>query len=363
MSQTDVYEDFDLLKQFVSQFLESALESEECSISSKLRRHIRQFKTLFPSLIYVALGTGTVYKLLLCKNTLELHWSVLTTKTKKMFIDYSALKIKPNDSEEKILKTEGVDKWLQLMYTSILSRGCEKDFINAHFDIKDQIKDHILKNFKRTGETIKLDSVITQPAKVHPIWNGEDEVYKNKKYNSGIYSHQNDKRHFLSIDLKEANYQILRLNDIVQQKTWDEFLSLFTDDEYFHRLKRLRLSALSFNEIHPNVQRKSWEQLILTLLTSLTNSRVFKTEEFAAWNSDEIIFHINDYDDRKSECENHIKATFQDWMHFIRIETFQLRAASPDFHYFAKVSKDKKIVWKCTNAGNMNEAASLLKLE
>src|SRR5437868_5096258 len=229
---------FDGLKIFVENFLAGDKLEEEIMVGSKLRRSIRQFKKLYPQLYYFAYGLGEEYKLVLSKKELKIDFFVLTSRCKKFFIEYTGLKISPLIDKESAKKLEPyleLEKWFGLLSDALIFVGGEKDFVSKHYDIEKQIWAD-LKNSKEI-DNWKNKIVVEQkllykqnPIKINLTGAMFKSVpmnyplYIDKKMNCGIYSPYNDKRYFISIDMKAANFQVLRMNGLISTKNWTEYL-------------------------------------------------------------------------------------------------------------------------------------------
>ena len=125
-----------------------------------------------------------------------------------------------------------------------------------------------------------------------------------------VYKVGNDGRQFLSIDLVKANYQALKYytrhilnlpkskNDLVLgTSTFDEFISEFTDEQYYKEAKKFR--QVVFGNMNPKRQQKIQKYIINEILTFLFDNAYFTEKELKDYTSDEIVFDITDMDNTK----------------------------------------------------------------
>ena len=354
---------FDDLKLFVEGFLSTENRQETVFIGNFLRRPMREFKELYPNLVYFAYGLGQEYKLALSKDKFKIDYYSLSAKTKKVFVEYSGLRIDPNADLNLINKLNPyleLDVWFDLLSDCLLYVGGEKEFMSKHFDVEKKIWTDLTKSNQYAQWKTK---VIHQSKLVHkenPVINNTNPSYKNNKMNNGIYSSDNNGCYLLSIDLKAANFQVLRSNGLINVPTWPEYLSKFIDSPYFAKIKKLRLKALSFPGLIPAKQKVCWQNIILSMLDALLENSIIAPEKFAVFNSDEIVFHTS----KESMIKDKIKFTeflakmFPEYT--VVIDIFQLRMVSPNKPYYVKINQETgKLDWKCLNAEMLPEAVDL----
>jgi hypothetical protein len=325
------------VKEQTEAFLSSNFNNASFTISSKLRKSLPELKD--PSLHYVALGSGKEYQLLVSKLPIRLTWEQLSEKSHKMFSNYKASDI-------------------QSALSAIVRMGCERDWINRHYDIENRVQKKLLES--RNYQFWKRAQIefTPRPYKFQPVKGNDNPSYLVPRLNTGIYSHENNEKMFISLDLKAANYQVLRLYGVVEEKTWDEFIGKFTDDPYFRNLKKLRLKALSSDKLFPNKQRIVWQNMTVDILDSLLKSGIVDESMLAAWNSDELLFHTDEESEGLYELiQEHVTKYFGMW--HITLEQFTLYALSPDKPYFVKRGSNDKVAFRCVAGKHMREAQKL----
>nr|URM62026.1 hypothetical protein [Mimivirus sp.] len=126
------------LKSYIESFLLDNLEFVDVDISAKLRRPMRVFRVEYPNLYYFAYGLNEVYRLRLSKIKFEITFHDLGPKTRKMFCDYSGVKLLPNadiDTLNEICKYTNLRSWLDDLNSVLLYLGGEREFISKHYDL------------------------------------------------------------------------------------------------------------------------------------------------------------------------------------------------------------------------------------
>ena len=81
----------------------------------------------------------------------------------------------------------------------------------------------------------------------------DNAFYKNELHIKNLYTNDKTNRKFISIDLTTANFQSLKYVGILKEDKFEEFLSRFTNDEYFYKTKILR--QIIFGKLCPKRQR------------------------------------------------------------------------------------------------------------
>lgn len=325
----------------IDNFLKSDAQDFAMMINSDLRHSIRQLKQIYPGLYYFASGVGKEYKLYLSKNKFVIDYFDLTPKSKKLFIQYTGLKIDLNLTRALVVKLNpylNLDSWFTLLSETLLAIGCEKDFHSLHFDLANKIGENLIKStayneWKSLTITRNKLCYTPYPLKISPK---EDKI-KNKL--GGIYHPVNDGNYFISIDLKGANFIVMQAQELTNAKSWSEYMSQFTDHEYFAKLKMLRLKALSVPLLYPAKQKLYWENITLTLLNNLIEKEILDGKNFAIWNSDEIIFHTTKEHILKDKikCDKLIGNMFP--LYNIAVTAFQLFFVDNNKPYYVKINQ------------------------
>jgi len=151
----------------------------------------------------------------------------------------------------------------------------------------------------------------------------------------------------VSLDLTEANFNILRMYKVLSEKTYRELVIKYTDLEYFIQSKKIR--QVIFGNLNPKRQMACIRFLTKSMAESL--SKKFPNFEIASLSHDEVIFKMPDGedlpDDEMDLLEEYVwfASSFPNPLH-IRIEKFKLERLdipkSPYVKRFSNGSYDLK---------------------
>ena len=115
-----------------------------------------------------------------------------------------------------------------------------------------------------------------------------------------IYVEQHKDKLFVSIDLKKANFQVLKYfshknnKEIFQGKeTWEEYLSIFTQERTKISSKHLR--QVIFGALNPSRVTKYEKILMCNLLLKILDEFPEWREKVVSLNTDEIVIEIDKY--------------------------------------------------------------------
>jgi hypothetical protein len=113
----------------------------------------------------------------------------------------------------------------------------------------------------------------------------------------GIYKSFYADREFISIDLKEANFNAMKNfnKDLVNNKSnYAEFVSDFTDIEYFAKSKKIR--QVIYGNCLPKKQQSLQKNVITKIIDLLIDIVKVDKETIIASTSDELIIDVTDYE-------------------------------------------------------------------
>jgi len=250
------------------------------------------------------------YKLSILDEFHLKHGKPGTLSPKQMFDLFINLKKRALDANQDLIT-----------FVSNISRQIE-DYIKGKDEYKafNESKEAVPKKGKRDD---KKDMHTTTPYRV-----GVDEFW-------GV-----------SIDIKSANFNILRLFDplIVGNSTnWLEFMKMFTDDEFLAQSKPFRQETLG--KLNASRIANKQKAMLATLVTLLQENDVDTDGNI---NSDELIIHV--HKDDASKLLEKIKKIISQTEHpeVWRVELFLVRPLLPypttSFYPFIKdtVSDDNK---------------------
>nr|QYA18442.1 hypothetical protein KOM_12_173 [Clandestinovirus] len=323
-------------------------------VSSTLRRDLRAIKTEHPSLFYVAMGVENIYKLTISKTPIVISYNDLHPKVKERFAKEIDFKLEPYLAEESLDVIEPyipIKRLQQLLLEAIVGVGGEKEWLNKHFSLPQAILDDIKSHEPAFSKWQQLEVVKKQlPINPRPVMGKETKNHRTTHYHKN-----NDRGWFVSLDLKAANFNVLRKHGLITEPDWTTFLSKFNPQPYFLHLKKLRLTSLSDKELLMAKQVVCWENVVIEVLERLIQTQTFSDEQFTAFNSDELLFRAGDQADAKtksSAVRQLIDVQFPEWCDCMKVEYFQL-VAIPQTNSYAKRFEDGKVEFKCVNPGMM----------
>jgi hypothetical protein len=356
---------FSILKDILQSFVDDPnKENITLFVHSELRRQMRNLKTTFPTIYYFAYGISETYEFHVSKTIFRIILDKLNFKTKKMFTAHSGMRIDAknitDDVINKIRPYVDIDVWLDLLQAVLLFFGGEREYLSRHYALEDNIASSIKKSdiYKDWKEIPKI------PVESLYLKCSREEISKMNESNSGshIYNLDNDKGFFVSIDLKSANFQILKQEGFTEKETWKEFLKDYIDIgeptdislkamEYFNKSKLLRFKSISRYDLKEQVILIG--NVILTVLDSLIKNGAMTEDSFVAFNGDEIVFKVNKEQmfECKERCEAFLREYYPNYqMHLEVFQLFKLNTTSPN--HFVKVNQtDGTVLFKgvCAN--------------
>lgn len=104
------------------------------------------------------------------------------------------------------------------------------------------------------------------------------------------YNGNTDGKHFISIDLRKANFQALKYVGVLKDNTYEDFIKRHGGDDYIANSKYLR--QVIFGKLNPSRQIKVEKYLMYKAYESIKH--IVDAEELVlySFNSDEIIFEV-----------------------------------------------------------------------
>lgn len=314
------------------------IENITLSVSSELRRQMRTLKNTCPTIYFFAYGLGATYKFYASKTIFEIKLDDLNFKTKKMFTAHSGIRIDAKNITQnvidKIKPYTDIVTWLELFQATLLFFGGEKECLSKCYALENDIANDIIKSdMYKTWKATPITALESPYLK-----RSREEETKINEANGGsdIYNLNNDKCFFVSIDLKAANFQIIKQEGFTNKETWKEFLKQYIDIgnnnnqsplalktlEYFNRSKLLRFKSISRNDLNEHITLIG--NVILTVLDALIKNDVMKEESFVAFNGDEIIFKVDK--EKMFECRDRCVVFLQEYYpnYEMRVEVFRL---------------------------------------
>jgi len=123
------------------------------------------------------------------------------------------------------------------------------------------------------------------------FYEGFELRLKNTNVNkiSNLYSNNNVGKTFISIDMKEANYQVFNMFGVVKEKTYKEFIKSFTNYEYFHKSKQIR--QIIFGQLNSKRQQ-IYQHYIMSKLYKVLTQYLDDNYEVYYHTSDELLIEL-----------------------------------------------------------------------
>lgn len=179
-----------------------------------------------------------------------------------------------------------LEKW-NIFLNELEKYHCEQDY----FEEYNRVKDAAITDIKNT--------------EAYQKFNEEDMskytlIYRDLP-NKDIFKQSNDRKCFISIDMKKANFSSLhRYNSEIfgGACTWEDFISKYTDNKHIINSKYIRQVILG----NCNPKRHiTYEKFLMDcILTSLTDVFV-SVNRVIFFSNDEIILDVSDMDKNKQE--------------------------------------------------------------
>ena len=190
-----------------------------------------------------------------------------------------------------------------------------------------------------------------------------DDAIRNNKPSVGninLYTNEQVNSIFISIDMKKANFQALKIyNPLIVDNaaTYEEFIGKYTDFDLAKKSKRTR--QIIFGRLNPKRTMNYEKFLMCELENQLTSQPFLEDFELFSINSDEILYKA-----KKGAVIDNIMHVCETLCHFIkqisildiRVEAFTLRNYTFRIHdskksqtVYIKYYFDGRKAYKCAN--------------
>lgn len=186
------------------------------------------------------------------------------------------------------------DKWSQFLDMYEKHFDCNEE---AYFEYYNQLKEKIIQYIK-DSETFQLLNC-DQTIMLHT-----DKDYQFKQ--SDVYKIPNIGKHFISIDMKKANFSALVYygklmnKQFFQSYNWNLFMKQFTDLEYFYSSKYIR--QVVFGNCNPKRQILLEKSIMISLIKYLENFKYIELSDVYSVCSDEVIINVEGFSKKQLEC-------------------------------------------------------------
>lgn len=214
------------------------------------------------------------------------------------------------------------------MFTDVIERtGGEEGFYTE----SNKVKNTLIQKIQAQEAYSKLQSDKLEEYNI-------DQSKQVKQQN--IYTMENVNRTFISLDLKHANFNVMKMYDpslTLGFDNYQEMVGSVTDFEYFKKSKYLR--QVIFGNMLPKKQQKLQKWVISKLVEMLNIDVGIDMTDFVSASADEVLFavspdNIEQFVDmvQRKLINNSETSKFADW---VRIEAFTLKSIG-DKKFFVK---------------------------
>lgn len=171
-----------------------------------------------------------------------------------------------------------VEKYAALQ-RAVQKYGSEERFLQEYYSIRDRVITET-KNLPEYRAFLECD--MSGYAVEPPVL---PDAHK-----TDVYKMVNDGQRFISIDMKKANFQVMRMfseNLVFGADTYEEYISRFTDMEYFRDSKYTR--QVIFGNMNPKRQTAMQKFCMRKVFDLLVAEYGIRPEAFAVFTFDEIV--------------------------------------------------------------------------
>lgn len=233
-----------------------------------------------------------------------------------------------------------VEKW-NTFITELENYHSEQEYFDEYNKVKDEAIDFI-------KSTEAYQSFLEEDMNQYAIIN------KNLP-SKDIYHSDNDKKTFISIDMKKANFSALHFYDASifgGAHTWEKFIGKFTDNQHIINSKYVR--QVIMGNCSPKRQITYEKDLMMDILVGLVNRKVILQSEIVFFSNDEIVIDVTNL--TETQRERKVSALKEDIIYImlpLKIEYFQLHKIEGTHGYYKEILKDNgatEIKFKCLDS-------------
>lgn len=178
-----------------------------------------------------------------------------------------------------------LSKW-DLFRRCLEKYNCEQDY----FEDYNRIKDAAITDIKNSEGYRKFNEIVFEKEE------GDIKVYPK----TDIMKTYNDGKFFISVDMKQANFNALRYfsPDIFNNKpTWELFISQYTDNKHIIASKYIRQVILGNCNCKKNI---NFEKRIMDRVAYRVKKANIPNIEMYSCLNDEIIYQVNEWEHEKA---------------------------------------------------------------
>ena len=229
-----------------------------------------------------------------------------------------------------------LEKW-NIFIDELQRHNCEQDY----FEEYNRVKDAAILSIKNS--------------EAYKRFNEEDmnkyRVTHENLPNKDIFKPSNDGKLFISIDMRKANFSSLYHYDnsmFSGAKTWEEFISKFTENKHIINSKYIRQVILG--NCNPKRHITYEKHLMNEVLDVLIKEIGYWFDEIIFFSNDEIVIDMGNY----ADCirnRNITKSKLEEYFDFpLKVELFYLHKINGTDGYYKEIVKDineRSFEFKC----------------
>lgn len=229
-----------------------------------------------------------------------------------------------------------LEKW-NIFLDELQKYHCEQDY----FEEYNRVKDAAILSIKES--------------EAYKRFNEEDmnkyRVTHENLPNKDIFKPSNDGKLFISIDMRKANFSSLYHYDnsmFSGAKTWEEFISKFTENKHIINSKYIRQVILG--NCNPKRHITYEKYLMNEVLDALIKEVGYWFDEIVFFSNDEIVIDMDNY----ADCirnRNLTKSKLEEYFDFpLNVELFYLHKINGTDGYYKEIIKDineRSFEFKC----------------
>ena len=229
-----------------------------------------------------------------------------------------------------------LEKW-NIFLDELQKYHCEQDY----FEEYNRVKDAAILSIKESEAYKRFNEEDMNKYRV---------THKNLP-NKDIFKPSNDGKLFISIDMRKANFSSLYHYDnsmFSGAKTWEEFISKFTENKHIINSKYIRQVILG--NCNPKRHITYEKHLMNEVLDVLIKEVGYWFDEIVFFSNDEIVIDMDNY----ADCirnRNITKSKLEEYFDFpLNVELFYLHKINGTDGYYKEIVKDineRSFEFKC----------------
>ena len=229
-----------------------------------------------------------------------------------------------------------LEKW-NIFLDELQKYHCEQDY----FEEYNRVKDAAILSIKESEAYQKFNEEDMNKYRV---------TYENLP-NKDIFKPSNDGKLFISIDMRKANFSSLYHYDnsmFSGAKTWEEFISKFTENKHIINSKYIRQVILG--NCNPKRHITYEKYLMNEVLDVLIKEVGYWFDEIVFFSNDEIVIDMDNY----ADCirnRNITKSKLEEYFDFpLNVELFYLHKINGTDGYYKEIVKgikERSFEFKC----------------